>query len=78
MQLPVYSFICIDRDNFISFFFVNKSFENISKIEYFESQFKMYYYRHEWSYWPWSIIRGLSGKYPAILNISRTGRVALM
>ena len=23
-------------------------------------------------------IRGLSGKYPAILNISRTGRVALM
>ena len=27
---------------------------------------------------PSSTIRGLSGKYPAILNISRTGGVALM
>jgi len=35
-------------------------------------------------FWTWkqlyvdSIIRGLSGKYPAILNVSRTGRMALM
>ena len=28
--------------------------------------------------WLAHILQGLSGKYPAILNISRTGRVALM
>jgi len=28
--------------------------------------------------WSFYKLRGLSGKYPAILNISRTGRVTLM
>jgi len=39
---------------------------------------KMIYFAYFHSVMEYGVIQGLSGKYPFIFNISRTGRVALM